>query len=138
MGALATLLQAVLGAVFGSLWERLFPPKTAADQKANDLQATVERQAAIIQADANAPMSKDDLIARLKGGKICLAFLAMFLLSSCETFVPTACPAPRQWTQKQQDEIAAALDVIPETSPLIAVFVEWARLRAEAKACNGD
>lgn len=34
--------ETVLGALFKSLWGSLFPPKTAADQKAADLAASVK------------------------------------------------------------------------------------------------
>lgn len=32
----------IVGALFSSIWQRLFPPKTAADQRADDLAATVK------------------------------------------------------------------------------------------------
>ncbi len=65
MGLIFGALKAVVGGFFGSLWNRLFPPKTAADQKAADLaqsqkddanavkiQDTVSRESdAVIDAD---------------------------------------------------------------------------------------
>lgn len=38
MGWIAT----IVGALFGSIWQRLFPPKTGADQRADDLAATTK------------------------------------------------------------------------------------------------
>lgn len=32
----------IVGALFSSIWQRLFPPKTAADQRADDLAATTK------------------------------------------------------------------------------------------------
>jgi hypothetical protein len=38
---MVSFFASLVEAVFGSLWNRLFPPKTAADQKSADLSASV-------------------------------------------------------------------------------------------------
>lgn len=49
MSLLLTVIKALLTAFFGSLWGRLFPPKTAADQRADDLSASVKEANDAIQ-----------------------------------------------------------------------------------------
>ena len=49
MSLFLTALQSVITAIFGSLWNRLFPPKTAADQRADDLSASVKEANDAIQ-----------------------------------------------------------------------------------------
>lgn len=137
MGTLVlSALKAVLQAVFGSLLNRFFPPKTAADQKANDLQADVTELKAEAQAAAEAPTDKDALISALKDGKVALFLFAALSLSSCESNIANGCPSLRQWTPAQEDEIAANLSTLPPNSSLIAMGIEWANLRAQIKACN--
>jgi hypothetical protein len=42
MSFLGTLLKAAFGGIFSSIVSRFFPPKTAADQRADDLAATTK------------------------------------------------------------------------------------------------
>lgn len=133
-------IKAAFAGLFGSLWSRLFPVRTAADQRAVDLDKSLTIADAEAGAAAQAPTDKNSLIESLKDGRIALLLYMSLVLSSCAQTVATACPVPRQWTDKQQDEIAANLSTMPPDSPLIAVGIEWARLRAESNAClkNGE
>ena len=125
------MLKAVLSAIFGSLFDRFFPPETADAQKADDLAVTVKESQAMAEAAAEAPTAKSEIIDTLKNGSICLVFL---LLQGCAT--SSACPSIHNWSAVQQDQIAAQIDVLPENSPLIPALDEWASLRAQAKACQ--
>ena len=131
------LLTTALTAVLGSFWNRLFPVKTAAAQKATALSASLTIANAELKAATDAPTDKQSLINTLKSGKICVLGALFLSLTSCASPVALACPQPRQWSPAQQDEIAANLAVLPPDSPLIAMGIEWATLRAKSKACNG-
>lgn len=108
-----------------------------AEQKVITLTEDVITLKAEAQADADAPTDKNSLIEALKNGKLALLlYMSVTLLCSCADNIVTVCPVTRQWTQKQQDEMAATLSTLPPDSPLIAMGIEWSRLRAEAKACS--
>ena len=63
---MGSIILSVIGAVLGSIWNRLFPPKTAAEQKAEDLQATVdEARDAVKISDQVSRESGNDLDADL-------------------------------------------------------------------------
>ena len=104
-----------------------------AEEKADNQASIIKAQQAQMQAAADAPQDKQELLDRLKSHNICLAFLILSL-SSCAA---TSCPVPRHWTNSQQDEIEANFATLPSDSPLIGVGIEWARLRAESRACEG-
>ena len=63
---LYTAIKAFFAAIFGSLWGRLFPAKTADAQRAEDLSNVVKIQAAESQAATSAPDSKTKLEALLE------------------------------------------------------------------------
>ena len=126
---------AILGGLFKPIMDRFFPPETPADVRAEVAQADVKIMEAVAKAGADAPTDKAELIKRLKDHAIALALCSLISLASCTTIQGVGCPAPRQWTDAQQDEIAANFATLPDNSPLIAVGVEWSRLRSESKAC---
>lgn len=128
-------VKAAFAGVFGSAWSRLFPAKTADAQRADDLGQSLRVAGAEAQAAAGAPTDKASLIDTLKRHQICLVAGFCLSLVSCAQNVGSSCPVPRQWTDRQQDEIAANLSTLPPDSPIIAVGVEWERLRQESKAC---
>lgn len=107
-----------------------------AEEKSADLQQDLDASKAEAQAAANAPVDRDSLITDLRDGKVTILLVVAGLLTSCAQNVSYSCPALRQWTLAQEDEIAANLSTLPSNSPLIEVGVEWARLRAESKACQ--
>lgn len=54
-------LKAVVTGFFGSLFNRLFPPKTAADQRADDEAKTIKADKAELDAAVNHQSSTDSL-----------------------------------------------------------------------------
>ena len=64
-------------------------------------------------------------------------------LALCACSVPPAtvqnlaCPAVRDYTAAQQNEIADALAGLPPNSPLLPLERDWQRLRDESRACQG-
>lgn len=124
-------------AFFGSLWERFFPAKTAADQRADDLQAAVDELKAEDKALSDAPKDKKSLIDALKAGKVTIMLLAAFQLTGCAQNVSNACPSLRPWTSAQEDALAANLATLSPDSLLISMGTDWASMRAQIKACNG-
>lgn len=58
------LAEAIKGAI-GAVLNRLFPPKTAADQRADDLQASLDQQKRMDNAAASSP----DALSSLRDGK---------------------------------------------------------------------
>ena len=105
MGLLGTAIKAVLSAIFGSLYDKLFPAKTASDQRADDLAVTLKEETAMADASATAAQTKSELIDTLKNGSICLAFL---FLQACAS-TSAACPSIHNWSDVQQDQIAAQM-----------------------------
>ena len=103
-------------------------------------QASIEAQEIkIIQAEAkavtNAPNDKESLISALKKGAVSLLFTSLVFLASCTINSPGPCPAIRQFTPAEEDQMAENFSVLPPESPLIKVGVEWSQLRAWAKTC---
>lgn len=121
--------------IFASLWSRLFPAKTAGDQKAEDLAGAVRVQEAEAQAAASAPTDRDSLLNALRNHDVAIVAALCLSLASCSQTIAVGCPVPRVWTPVQEDDLEANLATLPPESPLIALGVEWARLRAESKAC---
>lgn len=67
------------------------------------------------------------------------ALLVLLFLAGCASQgVATACPALHQWTTSQQDTLAAELDMLPPGSLLIPAMEDYAKLRAEVRACNAE
>lgn len=64
------LIQTVFTACFGTLLNRVCPPKTAEGQRADTLQAEVEVLKSEAQAKADAPTSMEQLIAKQKAGEV--------------------------------------------------------------------
>jgi len=62
------------------------------------------------------------------------AFLFL-LLTGCASNA-CVCPQIRNYTTTEQYNQAAAEDFLPPNSPLNDPLLEWARLRAQLKACN--
>ena len=65
----------------------------------------------------------------------------LLLLASCadpSVCGPAICAKVRHYTPEQQLNQAAAEDFIRDDSPLVEPLLEWAALRAELKACNGE
>lgn len=60
-----------------------------------------------------------------------------FFLSVCAS-TSSVCPQIRTYSQKEQLNQAAAEDMLPPGSALESPLLEWARLRSELKACNGE
>lgn len=130
------MLKTFLMAIFGSLWERFFPAKTAADQRADDLQAAVDELKAEDKALSDAPKDKQSLIDALKDHNIAI-LLAFISLTSCTNNISNSCPSFRPWTNAQEDTLAANLATLPPDSPLIAMGLDWSSMRQQIKACNG-
>ena len=132
---MGSIIIDALKEVFGAILDRFFPPKTAADQKADDLSVSLSIINKENEAAANSPTDKEGLIKSLKDGSACVLLLLAISLSSCADRIAVACPVPIHWTEKQESEMAAALDVITPDSPIIKIGDEWLKLRNEAKAC---
>jgi len=65
------------------------------------------------------------------------ALLALILLTGCaSSSVSNACPPLRPWTNDQQDTMAAEIDMLPPGSLLIPAMEDYAKLRAEIRACG--
>lgn len=67
-----------------------------------------------------------------------MKYVALILLSGCASH--GACPVPSTYTiqdfgEQAQAEADAGID---DNSPLAPVIHEWARLRAESRACSGE
>lgn len=45
------------------------------------------------------------------------------------------CPHIKEWSLDQQHKILEAEKTLPESSPLIFVMIDYARLRNEAREC---
>lgn len=106
-------------------------------QKSEDLQQSLDKQAAMNQAAADSPEDKQSLIDTLRNGKVCLLLAALFL-TSCAHTISSTCPAIRTLSPDQEKAIAVELANLPSNSKLIPALIEWARLRAEAKACKNE
>lgn len=114
-----------------------------AEQKATDLQASLNTANAEAQAAVNAPKG-DALIEALKDGKVSILFICLFL-ASCATSPSNICPTKTPFTQNQEAEMGANLSVLPLGSPLRLMADDWSSLRLqsdccrhpEAKTCNG-
>lgn len=105
------------------------------EQQVIDFKDIIRQQDAMDSAAANAPENKQELIDKLRQGKICILCFALFL-TSCATSVSNVCPAIRDLTPAQENKIADELLTLPSDSKIIPALVEWSRLRAEAKACK--
>jgi len=61
----------------------------------------------------------------------------LMLLCGCQTEpVINNCLSLKDWTNEQQDQIYIAVQNLPENSPLIAVLADYAKIRAQIKACS--
>ena len=67
---LYTAIKAFFAAIFGSLWGRLYPAKTADAQRAEDLNVVVLKQTAEFRAATNAPQDKTAMEKLLEQGKL--------------------------------------------------------------------
>ena len=84
-------------------------------------------------ASVAAPKKKKQLLDLLRSGKASL--LLVFLVSACNGAVVSTCLTLQDWPPKAQDELAANLSTLPEDSPIMDMALDWARMRAESKAC---
>ena len=69
------------------------------------------------------------------------ALLPLILsLCACATSHPSApaCLQVRQWSIVEQQNMKADLETLPKDSPVLPAFSDYARMRAEARACNGE
>lgn len=60
----------------------------------------------------------------------------MGLLCSCANNTTVACPAVHEWSSSEQLEILAEERTLAANSILIPVLMDYARLRAEVRACR--
>ena len=70
MSLVFTAIKAVLSGFFISLWDRLFPVKTADAEKSDVLEQEVKILNAEAVAKANAPTKMSELIAQQRRGEI--------------------------------------------------------------------
>ena len=105
--------------------------KTEAQKEAAEATVTVLKAQA--EACTNAPKKKKQLLDLLRSGKASL--LLMFIISACNGAAVSTCLTLQEWSLREQDELAANLSTIPENSPIISMATDWARMRAETKAC---
>lgn len=66
------------------------------------------------------------------------AIILCGFLASCASApdVQVGCPALKTWTADQQKALAAALEPIPESSPIWQMEFDWGRMRGEIRACK--
>ena len=105
--------------------------KTEAQKEVSE--ASVKILKAQNEAIANSPKKKNKLLDLLRSGKA--SVLLLFVFSACNGATIATCITLQEWPMVEQDELAANLSTIPENSPIISMALDWARMRAEAKAC---
>jgi hypothetical protein len=106
-----------------------------ADIEQDDVEA-LNREAI---ADANLPQNKTAMEELLAKGKLAVPFIVILLASCCEdqgTAYP--CQQVRQWGIVEQQNMLADFRNLPPDSPLIGAFIDYFRMRQEARACPAE
>ena len=65
-----------------------------------------------------------------------IAAIVVFLLSGCTTLPSLTCGTVRDWSQKEQIQIADDMLILPAESPIHKAMQDYARMRAENRVCQ--
>ena len=60
--------------------------------------------------------------------------IAALILSGCAS-VGQNCQPVKAWTDSEEAQMSHDVAMLPANSPLIAAMIDYARMRASAKAC---
>ena len=132
MSFLASIL-AFFGRLLDLFLQRYWYKLGASETKKLFVESALKVIKAQNKASTEAPKKKSKLLDLLRSGKASLVFV--LLLAACCNSPAVTCLTLQPWTEKDQDELAANLSTIPEDSPIIAMALDWSRMRAETKAC---
>ena len=57
------------------------------------------------------------------------------ILTGCAAPAVVNCPPVKEWTPQEEENMALVVNRLPIDSPVVGVFEDYARMRAEARAC---
>jgi hypothetical protein len=106
----------------------------AAEVKGDDALATAEALQREAVAATDAPTSKTAMERLLQDGKLSIAFLCLFLASCADHGVAYPCISVKAWSVVEQQNMKADLETLPSDSPLVGAMIDYARMRAQARA----
>jgi len=131
VGAVLLAVAIFIGKVFGAGKASVAVTVAAQGQKA---------EGKMVEAAIDAPKTKPDIIAGMKGGKFCIALLALMLpLAGCTTtqyVVKVQCPHIVEYDAAFLDRAADAWKALPDGNPLDRLLTDYRQLRDVIRACN--
>lgn len=109
-----------------------------AEQAKQDDDANVAVLRRMDRASANAPVTNEQMSALLDKGKLCVPLLCL-LMASCaaDCGIAYPCTPIRDWSVAEQQNAKADLETLPPDSAVWSMIKDYARIRAQDRACNG-
>jgi len=138
MSWLLSLLADLLG-IFLRNRESTAEKLGQAETKAQDAQADVSVLHKELEAAADAPVTNKAMSDLLNNGKLAWLFFALFCTSCVSDHgIAYPCPALRHWSVVDQQNAAADLEALPQDSPVWGMMRDYATMREQGRACEGE